>query len=64
MHLGIVVKSEPNMKLLLLSSSKTHEQPKFLENALPWLKEFFSEAKTILFVPYALKDYDAIILSS
>jgi dipeptidase E len=47
------------MRLLLLSGSKTHEKPGFLEHALPWLKDHFANVKTILFIPYALQDHDA-----
>ncbi len=45
------------MKLLLLSNSKIPNQP-VLEHALPWIRDHFKGARTILFIPYALGDHD------
>lgn len=46
------------MKILLLSGSKTYDQPEFLEHAMSWIKAHFGSKKKILFVPYALKNHE------
>lgn len=46
------------MKVLLLSGSKTHEKPEFLEHAFAWIKEHFGPKKRILYIPYALNNYE------
>ncbi len=45
-------------RLLLLSSSSLHGTP-YLEHAAEALKERFQGVSRVLFIPYALKDYDA-----
>lgn len=46
------------MKLLLLSNSRNPGSKRF-EHALPWITKHFENVKTILFIPYAVKDHDA-----
>lgn len=45
-------------RLLLISSSAVHGTP-YLEHAAVALKERLDGVKTVLFIPYALKDHDA-----